>query len=71
MGLFGQDKALLRTSTYPSRNALELFPIQLDALRNDLGLMTVYRPHQADLILGLGWLGIHGWKFICLIIGQN
>ena len=60
MWLFGQDEAHLRTST--SCNALELFPIQLDALGNDLGLMTVYRPHKAVLVLGLGWLGIHGWK---------
>ena len=57
MGLFGDDEAHQRTT---SRNTLELFPIQLDALGNDLGLMTVYRPHQAFLVLGLGWLGIHG-----------
>jgi len=69
MGLFGQEKALLRTST--SRNALELFPIQRDALRKDRGLMAACRPHQGDLVLGLGWLGNHGWKSDQLFLDQN
>ena len=60
MGLFGDDEAHLRTST--TRNTLELLPIQLDTLGNGLYLMDVYRPHKADLVLELGWLGIHGWK---------
>ena len=60
MRLFGDDEALLRISN--SRNAIELFPIQLDTLGNDLGLMTVYRQHHADRVLELGWLGINGWR---------
>jgi hypothetical protein len=40
-------------------------------LRKDRGLMAVCRPHQGDLVLGLGWLGHHGWKLDQFFLGQN